>query len=233
MRRGLRLGEEKHGRCRKPRGPRSRRTGALRRAAAWRQAPTAGRGRRACQMAISTALRLLTALTACAVLVFVVWLAWVGYLFFARGGPSGLALDPDRRCSSLGFSCGIVTNVLASGVLVALASSFVSGGFSGCSGAIGQGAGRIARAGTDRGSDHRQGCRPRRLVQGSDGGPARPRDPAAYDRRRRRHREDGRPGQADRITGREARDSGADPACGTPRPTLTSRRWPATVSSTR
>ena len=71
------------------------------------------------------ALRLLTVLTTLAVLVFVVWLAWVAYLFFARGGPSGLALDPDRRCSSLGFSCGIVTNVLASGVLVALASSFV------------------------------------------------------------------------------------------------------------
>ena len=71
------------------------------------------------------ALRLLTVLTACAVLVFVVWLAWVAYLFYARGGPSGLALDPDRRCSSLGFSCGIVTNVLASGVLVALASCFV------------------------------------------------------------------------------------------------------------
>lgn len=70
-------------------------------------------------------LRLLTALTAIAVLVFVLWLAWVAYLFFVRGGPSGLALDPDHRCSSLGFSCGILTNVLASGVLVALASSFV------------------------------------------------------------------------------------------------------------
>jgi hypothetical protein len=71
------------------------------------------------------ALRLLTVLTALAVLVFVLWLAWVVYLFVVRGGPSGLALDPDRRCSSLGFSCGIVTNVLASGVLVALAFSFV------------------------------------------------------------------------------------------------------------
>jgi len=70
-------------------------------------------------------LRLVTVLTAIAVLVFVLWLAWVAYLFFARGGPSGLTLDPDRRCSSLGFSCGIVTNILASGVLVALASSFV------------------------------------------------------------------------------------------------------------
>jgi hypothetical protein len=70
-------------------------------------------------------LRLVTALTAIAVTVFVLWLAWVCYLFFARGGPSGLAFDPDRRCSSLSFSCGIVTNILASGVLVALAFSFV------------------------------------------------------------------------------------------------------------
>src|SRR5258708_5031080 len=70
-------------------------------------------------------LRLVTALTAVAVLIFVLWLAWVVYLFFVRGGPSGAVLDPDRRCSSLGFSCGILTNVLASGALVALASSFV------------------------------------------------------------------------------------------------------------
>jgi hypothetical protein len=70
-------------------------------------------------------LRLLTVLTAVAVLVFVLWLAWVAYLFFVRGRPSGLAYDPDHRCSSLGFSCGIVTNVLASAVLVALAFSFV------------------------------------------------------------------------------------------------------------
>jgi hypothetical protein len=70
-------------------------------------------------------LRLVTVITAIAVVAFVLWLAWVAYLFFARGGPSGLALDPDRRCSSLGFSCGIVTNILASGVLVALAFSFV------------------------------------------------------------------------------------------------------------
>src|SRR5215472_5469149 len=70
-------------------------------------------------------LRLLTGLTALAVLIFVLWLAWLAYLFFVRGGPSGAGLDPDRRCSSLGFSCGILTNVLASGVLVALASSFV------------------------------------------------------------------------------------------------------------
>ena len=70
-------------------------------------------------------LRVLTAVTALAVLVFILWLAWVGYLLAARGGPSGLAFDPDRRCASLGFSCGIVTNVLASVVLVAFAWSFV------------------------------------------------------------------------------------------------------------
>jgi hypothetical protein len=70
-------------------------------------------------------LRLATALTVLAGIIFVVWLAWVGYLFFARGGPSGLAFDPDRRCTALGFSCGILTNLLASVVLVALASSFL------------------------------------------------------------------------------------------------------------
>jgi hypothetical protein len=69
--------------------------------------------------------RVLTVLTGLIVLVFVGWLAWVGYLFVSRGGPSAVTLDPDRRCSSLGFSCGVLTNLLASGVLVALASVFV------------------------------------------------------------------------------------------------------------
>jgi hypothetical protein len=69
--------------------------------------------------------RVLTVLTGLIVLIFIGWLAWVGYLFAARGGPSGVTLDPDRRCSALGFSCGVVTNLLASGVLVALASVFV------------------------------------------------------------------------------------------------------------
>lgn len=70
-------------------------------------------------------LRLATALTVLALLIFAAWLVWVGYLFFVRGRPSGLAFDPDRRCSSLSFSCGILTNLLASVVLVALASSFL------------------------------------------------------------------------------------------------------------
>lgn len=69
--------------------------------------------------------RVLTVATGLVVLVFIGWLAWVGYLFAVRGGPSGVALDPDHRCTSLGFSCGVVTNLLASGVLVALASVFV------------------------------------------------------------------------------------------------------------
>ncbi|HEY2640410.1 MAG TPA: hypothetical protein VGI66_11090 [Streptosporangiaceae bacterium] len=56
---------------------------------------------------------------------FVAWLGWVIYLYFVRQGPSAAALDPDRRCGALGFSCGIATNILASGVLVALASTFV------------------------------------------------------------------------------------------------------------
>ncbi|MGO8960659.1 MAG: hypothetical protein ACLQFR_25270 [Streptosporangiaceae bacterium] len=67
----------------------------------------------------------MTFLTGLAALIFVLWLAWVAYLYFVRNGASGLALDPDRRCAALGFSCGIATNVLASGVLVALASAFV------------------------------------------------------------------------------------------------------------
>jgi hypothetical protein len=69
--------------------------------------------------------RIATILTGLAALVFVLWLAWVGYLYFVRSGPSAAALDPDRRCAALGFSCGIATNILASGVLVALASTFL------------------------------------------------------------------------------------------------------------
>jgi hypothetical protein len=70
-------------------------------------------------------LRLLTVLTAAAGALFLAWLAWVGYLYFARHGPSGSPLDPDRMCSALSFSCGVVSNLLASVVLVALASAFV------------------------------------------------------------------------------------------------------------
>jgi hypothetical protein len=69
--------------------------------------------------------RIVTLLTGLIVLIFILWLAWVGYLYFARGGPSGLAFDPDRRCTALSFSCGVLSNVLASAVLLALASSFL------------------------------------------------------------------------------------------------------------
>jgi len=71
------------------------------------------------------AVRVLTILTAIVVAAFLLWIGWVVYLYVARGGPSGAALDPDRRCSALGFSCGVVTNLVASGVLVALASAFL------------------------------------------------------------------------------------------------------------
>src|SRR5258708_2502906 len=70
-------------------------------------------------------LRILTFLTGLSAAAFVAWLGWAVYLYFVRQGPTAAALDPDRRCGALGFSCGIATNILASGVLVALASTFV------------------------------------------------------------------------------------------------------------
>ena len=70
-------------------------------------------------------LRIVTAVTGLAALGFAAWLGWVAYLYVVRNGPSGAAFDPDRRCAALGFSCGIATNILASGVLVTLASGYV------------------------------------------------------------------------------------------------------------
>jgi hypothetical protein len=70
-------------------------------------------------------LRLTGAVTGLIVFLFVGWLCWVGYLYVVRGGPSGVTLDPDRRCSALSFSCGVATNLVASGVLVAFAFSFL------------------------------------------------------------------------------------------------------------
>jgi hypothetical protein len=70
-------------------------------------------------------LRTVTLLTGLAVLIFFLWLAWFVYLYFIRGGPSHFAYDPDRRCAQLGFSCGAVSNVLTSGVLLVLASVFL------------------------------------------------------------------------------------------------------------
>ena len=69
--------------------------------------------------------RVLAIFAGVVVVSFVLWVGWVVYLYVARHGPSGAVLDPDRQCSSLGFSCGIVTNLLASGVLVAFASAFL------------------------------------------------------------------------------------------------------------
>jgi hypothetical protein len=70
-------------------------------------------------------IRIVAALTGLVALAFIMWLGWVVYLYVVRNGPSGATYDPDRRCGALGFSCGIATNILASGVLVALASTFV------------------------------------------------------------------------------------------------------------
>ncbi len=69
--------------------------------------------------------RLVAWLTAAIVVAFLLWLGWVAYLYVVRGGPSGATFDPDRRCSSLGFSCGVLTNLVASGVLVAFAFTFL------------------------------------------------------------------------------------------------------------
>jgi hypothetical protein len=59
-----------------------------------------------------------------AVLLFLAWLGWSAYVI-VRGGPSALPFDPDRRCTSLSFTCGAVSNVLTSGLLLAVASFFV------------------------------------------------------------------------------------------------------------
>jgi hypothetical protein len=66
----------------------------------------------------------LTFLTGLSVLVFLIWLGWSVYVI-VNGGPSSFGFDPDRRCNSLGFSCGAISNVLTSALLLALASFFV------------------------------------------------------------------------------------------------------------
>ena len=66
----------------------------------------------------------LTSLSGFAVLVFLVWLGWSAFVI-VNGGPSALPYDPDRRCTSLGFTCGAVSNVLISVLLLAVASFFV------------------------------------------------------------------------------------------------------------
>ena len=66
----------------------------------------------------------LTLLTGFAVLLFLAWLGWSVYVL-ERGGPTGSPLDPDRRCASLGLTCGAVSNVLTTVLLLALASFFL------------------------------------------------------------------------------------------------------------
>ena len=118
-------------------------------------------------------LRIVTVLTGLAAVVFVLWLAWVGYLYFVRHGPSGAALDPDRRCAALGFSCGVATNVIAvrragrARVRVRALAAFRL-----TTAVPGKGAGGIARARADGRRHHRPGRRPRRAVHGGDDGPA-------------------------------------------------------------
>jgi hypothetical protein len=69
--------------------------------------------------------RIATLITGLAAFLFILWIGWVVYLYVIRDGPSSATFDPDRRCAALGFSCGVATNILASGVLVAFASSFL------------------------------------------------------------------------------------------------------------
>ena len=159
-------------------------------------------------------LRLLTALTAFAVLVFVC-LARLGVLPVlrarrpvrprARPGPPLLIAElllRDRHQRARLRRAGGVRLVVRAVAAVRPAAAAIAAG----------GSGRIARARAHSRRDHRQGRRTRRPVQGRDGRPARPRQQAARDRGRRRHRQDSGPGPADRITRREARDPGPDPA---------------------
>ena len=69
--------------------------------------------------------RIATLITGLFAFLFILWLGWVAYLYIVRNGPSGATFDPDKRCAALGFSCGVATNIVASGVLVAFASSFL------------------------------------------------------------------------------------------------------------
>src|SRR5258707_5758584 len=60
-----------------------------------------------------------------AVVVFLAWLGWSIYVV-VHGSPSNFGqFDPDRRCGPLGFSCGAITNILTSVLLIALASFFL------------------------------------------------------------------------------------------------------------
>ncbi|HEV2243614.1 MAG TPA: NACHT domain-containing protein [Streptosporangiaceae bacterium] len=67
----------------------------------------------------------LAIVTGFAVVVFLAWLGWSIYVV-VHGSPSNFGqFDPDRRCGSLGFSCGAITNILTSVLLIALATFFL------------------------------------------------------------------------------------------------------------
>jgi hypothetical protein len=65
-----------------------------------------------------------TSLTILAAIVFLLWLAWSFYVV-VLGHPSAFGYDPDRRCAQLGFSCGALSNIATSLLLLAIASAFV------------------------------------------------------------------------------------------------------------
>ena len=65
-----------------------------------------------------------TSLTLLAALVFLIWLAWSFYVLFL-GHPSAFGFDPDRRCARLGFSCGALSSIATSVLLLASASAFL------------------------------------------------------------------------------------------------------------
>ena len=66
----------------------------------------------------------LTTFTILAALAFLLWLAWSLYVLI-HGAPSHYGFDLDRRCATLSFSCGALSNFATSGLLIAIASAFV------------------------------------------------------------------------------------------------------------
>jgi hypothetical protein len=65
-----------------------------------------------------------TSLTVFAAFVLFVWLAWSFYVL-VLGHPSAFGFDPDHRCAQLGFSCGALSNIATSVLLLAIASAFL------------------------------------------------------------------------------------------------------------
>ncbi|HWG61921.1 MAG TPA: hypothetical protein VG253_09430 [Streptosporangiaceae bacterium] len=66
----------------------------------------------------------LTLVTVVAAVLFVGWLAWSIYVL-VHGAPTHFGFDPDRRCATIGFSCGALSNFATSILLLALASAFL------------------------------------------------------------------------------------------------------------